>query len=271
MPRRDDRRDGPGPRRFLRRSSDSVSLASGATVGRRPRSSGQRPAPKRSPRRGTAGAPRISSARDARQHRDCGQFSAGDCRALIAEVASGLRLRGFSAYVGAERAPIGGPCQPAEKRPSRRESVEPARGCSGHETVVFLGDAVHAPATRYPRLACSHVGRPVKERVLQRDPPLPNRAVGKRDWNVVSCYVVTFEPGKGCDADALESALKEGGVWARITPTAWAVMSDSSATALRDSLSKLVGTDGRLFVIRSGVEAAWRHVMCSSEWLKKYL
>lgn len=61
--------------------------------------------------------------------------------------------------------------------------------------------------------------------------------------------------------------------WARITETTWAVTApdDVKANEIRDSIAKVAGEKDRIFVVKSGVAAAWRNSRCKNEWLKKYL
>lgn len=81
------------------------------------------------------------------------------------------------------------------------------------------------------------------------------------------CYIISFQTVG--EQPLLIDAIKKYGAWARITTNTWAIVTTHTAKDIRDNLSKLIGVDGRIFVIKSGVEAAWRHVICSNEWLKK--
>jgi hypothetical protein len=49
------------------------------------------------------------------------------------------------------------------------------------------------------------------------------------------------------------------------------VTANHTATQVRDYLSQFIDSDDRIFVIKSGVEAAWRQAMCKNEWLKEHL
>lgn len=53
----------------------------------------------------------------------------------------------------------------------------------------------------------------------------------------------------------------------------WAIVTDESAKQIRDSVKALLAPKDRLFVVRSGTEAAWRNSYgpTNNEWLKKYL
>lgn len=87
----------------------------------------------------------------------------------------------------------------------------------------------------------------------------------------MNCYIINFEAGSNEDLNGLMLSVKEYRTWARISDTLYAVVTDQSASTIRDNLARYVGEGGRLFVIKSGVEAAWRNARCKNEWLKKHL
>ncbi len=76
---------------------------------------------------------------------------------------------------------------------------------------------------------------------------------------------------EGGDYDALFQAIKDYGTWAHITESTWAVVTGFSAKEVRDDLAKYFPRGSRLFVVKSGVEAAWKNVIARNEWLKKHL
>lgn len=86
------------------------------------------------------------------------------------------------------------------------------------------------------------------------------------------CYIITYDlrqPHR--DYQRLYDAIKSYGTWAKITESTWAVITSQSASSIRDRLILYTDQDDRLFVIKSGVEAAWRNTIAKSEWLKTYL
>jgi hypothetical protein len=85
------------------------------------------------------------------------------------------------------------------------------------------------------------------------------------------CYVINVEAQDAQTLAAMHAAVKNFSGWARITSSCWAVMTDQPAKAVRDELAAILQPGDRLFVLRSGTEAAWRNVRCSNEWLKKNL
>jgi hypothetical protein len=84
-------------------------------------------------------------------------------------------------------------------------------------------------------------------------------------------YVVSYDLRKNRNYEALYDALKSHDRWGKITESTWVIVSSSSAVQIRDSLQAVVDGDDRIFVIKSGVEAAWLNVKCKNEWLKENL
>ena len=76
---------------------------------------------------------------------------------------------------------------------------------------------------------------------------------------------------EGGNYEALFEAIKSYNGWAHITQSTWAVVTEGKAKDIRDHLSEFLPKGSRLFVVKSGVEAAWRNVFCRNEWLKKNL
>lgn len=72
---------------------------------------------------------------------------------------------------------------------------------------------------------------------------------------------------------ALIDALKAKGNYCPIHHNAWAVMAIETASELRDALGPLFDASDRLFIVRSGTEASWRHSYgkLNNEWLKTNL
>jgi hypothetical protein len=85
------------------------------------------------------------------------------------------------------------------------------------------------------------------------------------------CYIVSYDLTAGEDYGPLYEALKAYGTWAKISESTWAIVTEQTAAQIRDHLTQFIGKDDRLFIVKSGVAAAWRNVRCSNEWLKKNL
>lgn len=91
----------------------------------------------------------------------------------------------------------------------------------------------------------------------------------------MACYIITYDllNAKTEDYEDLISAIKKYPKWGHISESVWAVVPHQGigAATIRDELQKFLKTNDRLFVIKSGVEAAWRNSLCQNEWLKENL
>ena len=85
------------------------------------------------------------------------------------------------------------------------------------------------------------------------------------------CYIISYDMSEGGDYNALHNAIKDYDSWAHITESTWAVVTGYSAEVIRNRLSRYLPDGSSLFVVGSGIEAAWRNVFCRSEWLKRSL
>lgn len=88
----------------------------------------------------------------------------------------------------------------------------------------------------------------------------------------MTCYIITYDlrqPGR--DYSPLYAKIKSYNGWAKVTESTWAVVTDESAASIRDALLSIADSNDRIFVVKSGVEAAWVNSMCKNEWLKKHL
>lgn len=84
------------------------------------------------------------------------------------------------------------------------------------------------------------------------------------------CYIISFEISTNTDVTGLITAIRGYDTWAKITETTWAVVTEQTAAEVRNNLTTHIG-QGRLFVVKSGIEAAWINVICRNEWLKNNL
>ncbi|HJW32456.1 MAG TPA: CRISPR-associated endonuclease Cas2 [Holophagaceae bacterium] len=87
----------------------------------------------------------------------------------------------------------------------------------------------------------------------------------------MACYIITYDLKEGGQYEPLYEAIKSYKTWAHIQESVWAVVSNNKASQIRDHLSSFIDPKDRIFVIRSGSEAAWRNAICRSEWLKERL
>jgi len=87
----------------------------------------------------------------------------------------------------------------------------------------------------------------------------------------MDCYIISYDLADDGDYDALFDAIKEYGTWAHVTESTWAVVTELSAQDIRKDIGQYLPSGSRLLVVKSGVESAWRNVICRDEWLKKHL
>lgn len=87
----------------------------------------------------------------------------------------------------------------------------------------------------------------------------------------MSCYIISYDLRAARNYDVLYDAIKSYGTWAHITESTWAIVTTKTAVQVRDHLSSVMDQDDRLFVVKSGVEAAWKNVICKNQWLKDNL
>ncbi|MCW7475638.1 hypothetical protein [Leptospira levettii] len=85
-------------------------------------------------------------------------------------------------------------------------------------------------------------------------------------------YIISYDiPKKNQNYEKVYDYLKGFGTWAHITESLWGIKSEKSASEIRDDLVKIAGTEANIFVLRSGVESAWKNVLCSNKWLQDNL
>ena len=89
----------------------------------------------------------------------------------------------------------------------------------------------------------------------------------------MACYIVSYDVSGGDDRDydVLISAIEACGTAAPIAQSTWAVVTDADAETIGNHLCKFLPDGSRLFVVKSSGEAAWRNVICTSQWLRKFL
>ncbi|MCT4214970.1 hypothetical protein HZP46_05730 [Elizabethkingia anophelis] len=85
-------------------------------------------------------------------------------------------------------------------------------------------------------------------------------------------YIIIFELDDNAHNKDLIDYLKSFSAWARITDNSFAIkVKDLKAKEIRNELLKYKGDSGRIFVIKSGVEAAWSNVRGRNQWFKDNL
>lgn len=84
-------------------------------------------------------------------------------------------------------------------------------------------------------------------------------------------YIIIYQLGENSDEEALKKYLGQFNGWAKITDNSRAIVSELKAKEIRDELLKFKGEGGRIFVIKSGVEAAWSNTRGKNQWFKDNL
>jgi hypothetical protein len=89
----------------------------------------------------------------------------------------------------------------------------------------------------------------------------------------MTCYIVAFQAESEATRGKVREVLKSYGTFCPINNTCWAIVTDTSAKDVRDKISNVLDSGDRVFVVRSGTEAAWRNAIGvkNTEWLKKHL
>lgn len=84
--------------------------------------------------------------------------------------------------------------------------------------------------------------------------------------------IITYDlcaPGR--DYSDLYTYLKNYFTGAHIAESVWFVSSDKSCSVIRDEIKQLVDSNDRIFVAELTGTAAWRNVLCDSNYLKDNL
>ena len=89
----------------------------------------------------------------------------------------------------------------------------------------------------------------------------------------MTTYIVTFEVTDTARKSALKERLQQYNGYCPIHDNCWAVISDQPPADIRDFLAEVLSASDRIFVIRSGIYAAWSNTYNdkNSEWLKERL
>jgi len=89
----------------------------------------------------------------------------------------------------------------------------------------------------------------------------------------MTCYIVTFQTNSEDSRNRVREALKEYSSYCPIHNYCWAVRTEEKAKEIRDKIKGILETGERVFVIRSGTEAAWFNSYSekNNKWLKENL
>lgn len=89
----------------------------------------------------------------------------------------------------------------------------------------------------------------------------------------MTCYIVTFDLVDASDFSAVQTALKATSAYCPIHDRCWAVITGETSAKLCERIYAEIKGGGRVFVVRSGTDAAWINTYGeeNSSWLKKNL
>ena len=89
---------------------------------------------------------------------------------------------------------------------------------------------------------------------------------------VSNSKIITYDlcsPGR--NYEALYKKLRSYDVWAHICESTWFISTSQTCAEIRDELKTYTDSNDRLFVAELTGTAAWRNVLCESEYLKENL
>jgi predicted transcriptional regulator len=85
-------------------------------------------------------------------------------------------------------------------------------------------------------------------------------------------YVVSLELTNGLkNYSDLTKVLKSFRAKSVINESVWVLMTEQSAIELRDHLKQFLQSQDRIFILKSGVVAAWLNPACGHDWLRENL
>lgn len=89
----------------------------------------------------------------------------------------------------------------------------------------------------------------------------------------MATYIVAFEVNDDDRKEKFKEYLRSYGTYCPINANCWAIKSQHDSVKIRDHLNRGLDPNDRVFVIRSGLEAAWRNAYSddNSKWLREHL
>lgn len=89
----------------------------------------------------------------------------------------------------------------------------------------------------------------------------------------MTCYIVTFQTNNETSRTKVIDALKSYGYYCPIHNYCWAIKTAEQAIHVRDKVKSILSPGERVFVVRSGTEAAWfnSYGEKNDTWLKENL
>ena len=89
----------------------------------------------------------------------------------------------------------------------------------------------------------------------------------------MTCYIVTFQTISEVSRKKVRELLRGYRASCPVHKYCWAIKTEDKATQIRDLITTVMAQGERVFVIRSGTEAAWfnSYGEKTNKWLKKNL
>jgi len=89
----------------------------------------------------------------------------------------------------------------------------------------------------------------------------------------MTCYIVTFQTNSETSRNKVREILKSYGSYCPIHNYCWAIKTNKKAKEIRDDIKSVLASNERVFVIRSGTEAAWFNSYSeeNNKWLRENL
>jgi hypothetical protein len=89
----------------------------------------------------------------------------------------------------------------------------------------------------------------------------------------MTCYVVTFQTNSEMSRSKVVETLMTYGFYCPVHDYCWVIKTDVGAVEIADKIGAVLQPSERVFVIRSGTEAAWRNSYGekNNQWLKENL
>ena len=87
----------------------------------------------------------------------------------------------------------------------------------------------------------------------------------------MTCFIISYEAATKESNQIIINTIQNYKINTQIFENTWSVVTDDEATDIRDALKKVIGSDDRIFIMKSGAEAGWANVICDKSWLHEYL
>jgi len=84
----------------------------------------------------------------------------------------------------------------------------------------------------------------------------------------MNTYIISYDLIESDNYLPLYEAIKSYYNWGRITESTWAIVTDQTATMVRDHLSLYMKPRDRIMVVKSAKVAAWSNVLANNDWVR---